>query len=264
MFDSHGPLVRQAQGVAQSLAFGAIVSVTAFLCLSSLLAALGQMPWPSMTLAWGDVPLPDAGMWVQLALTLLMLCVCFFIPANTRMLRLERSHRSFQIGMEDVKRAYSLAHAADRTGVFSLSNEFESMRQRMELLRKHPDLRHVEPELLELAAQMSFQSRDLARAYSDDKVNRAREFLKARQSDADLLSERIKLARMTCDELKRWLTDVEAEERRNHTQIRRLEADLREVLPSLGYDFDEPREANVVPLALHNGKTDGPKSDGLH
>lgn len=252
-------LMRQAQLLAQTLAFGGIVAITAFLVLSSALASLGQMPWPSLALSWGEVAVPDAGKWVQLALTVIMLCVCFFLPANARMARLERTHRSFQIGMEDVKRAYSLAHAADRTGVFSLSNEFEAMRQRMELLRKHPDLTHVEPELLELAAQMSFQSRDLARAYSDDKVGRAREFLKARQAEADQMAERIKLARMTCDELRRWLVDVETEERRNHDQIRRLEADLKEILPGLGYDFDDPRDGNVVTLPLA-----GSKSDGLH
>ena len=259
MFERQHFLITPLQSVAQSVAFAAIVGLTGFLCMATFLAAIGQMPWPALSLGWGAVPLPDAGMWVQLALTALMLCICVFLPANARMARLERTHRAFQINMEDVKRAYALAHAADRTGVFSLSGEFEAMRQRMELLRKHPDLSQMEPELLELAAQMSFQSRDLARAYSDEKVGRARAFLTARQGDADLLAERIKLARMTCDELRRWLQDVEAEERRNHDQIRRLEADLREILPGLGYDFDEPREPNVVSLPKP-----ATKADGLH
>ncbi|MDQ1848082.1 DNA repair protein [Gemmobacter fulvus] len=259
MLDNPAFLLRQAQSVAQSLSYVAIISLTAFLIFASGLALLGQMPWPNLPLAWGPVALPQAGMWVQLGLTLLMICICFFLPANARMARLEKSHRTFQINMEDVKRAYALAHAADRTGVFSLSTEFEAMRQRMELLRKHPDLSQLEPELLELAAQMSFQSRDLARAYSEDKVGRARAFLTARQTEADAMAERIKLARMICDELRRWLEDVEAEERRNHDQIKRLEADLREVLPSLGYDFEDPREANVVALPKP-----AVKSDGLH
>lgn len=260
MFEPKNSFFRQAQTAAQTAALVLVVTLTAALVAASVLSGLGQLPWPSVPVYWGDWAVPDAGMWLQLALTFLMICLCAFLPANSRMARLERSHRSFQIGMEDVKRAYSLAHAADRTGVFSLSTEFEAMRQRMELLRKHPDLTQMEPELLELAAQMSYQSRDLARAYSDDKVGRARAFLTARQADADLLADRIKLARMTCDELRKWLVDVEAEERRNHEQIKRLEADLREVLPSLGYDFDEPREANVVTLPYHGGG----KSDGLH
>ncbi|HBD90256.1 MAG: hypothetical protein A2092_02795 [Rhodobacteraceae bacterium GWE1_64_9] len=259
MFEPKNSFFHPVQMVAQSAALVLVIGLTVGLVLASALAVAGVLPWPSVPVYWGDWAVPDAGMWLQLALTFLMICLCAFLPANSRMARLERSHRSFQIGMEDVKRAYSLAHAADRTGVFSLSTEFEAMRQRMELLRKHPDLTQMEPELLELAAQMSYQSRDLARAYSDDKVGRARAFLSARQADSDLLADRIKLARMTCDELRKWLVDVEAEERRNHEQIKRLEADLREVLPSLGYDFDEPREANVVTLPYHGGK-----SDGLH
>ena len=50
--------------------------------------------------------------------------------------------------------------------------------------------------------------------------------------------------------IRRWLNDVEAEERAAQIQIRRLEADLKEILPTLGYDFDHEdlREANVVAL----------------
>lgn len=259
MFHNGPSLFQNARQWGAMLALWAISTLAAAMCVASAMAALGQIPWPSLPVNWGNDAWPDAGMWMQVGLTLLLLCLCFFLPANARMARLERSHRSFQIGMEDVKRAYALAHAADRTGVFTLSSEFESVRQRMDLLRRHPDLSELEPELLELAAQMSFQSRDLARAYSDEKVQRAREFLRARQSDADQLAERIRLARMTSDELRRWLTDVEAEERRNLSQIRRLEADRREILPALGYAFEDPRDANVLPLALH-----GPKGDGLH
>ena len=44
------------------------------------------MPWPNLHLAWGETALPAAGMWVQLSLTIIMLCICFFIPANARMI----------------------------------------------------------------------------------------------------------------------------------------------------------------------------------
>ena len=44
-----------------------------------------------------------------------------------------------------VARAYRHAHAADRAGVFALSSEFDAMRARLEHLRKHPDLSHLEP-----------------------------------------------------------------------------------------------------------------------
>jgi chromosome segregation ATPase len=166
------------------------------------------------------------------------------------MARLEAAHRSFAMGVEDVSRAYRQAHAADRAGVFALSSEFDSVRARMEHLRNHPDFGHLEPELLQLAAQMSHETRELARAYSDVKVARARAFLSQRQEEVQALTDRLAIARRTCDELKRWLTDVEAEERQAQVQLKRLEADLREILPGLGYavDFEDRAEGNVVSL----------------
>ena len=242
--------LRQLQGW-----FGQIVQILIILSATGLTAAsaaaaLGLLPWPELGLSYDSTPVPFAGMWAQLALTGLMLALVFYLPAHLRVARLERSHRSFAVGMEDVARAYRLAHAADRTGVFALSAEFESMRARFDHLRQHPDLGALEPELLQLAAEMSFLSRDLARTYSDDKVGRARLFLKQRQEEAHALTDRISAARRTCDELRRWLADVEAEERAAHQQIRRLDADLKEILPTLGYDFDheDVTPANVVSL----------------
>ena len=101
-----------------------------------------------------------------------------------------------------------------------------------------------------MAAQMSVETRDLARAYSDEKVNRAKSFLKQRQEEVHALTDRLVLARRTCDELRRWLTDIEADERTAQTELKRLEADLKEILPTLGYAFDleDHRDANVVAL----------------
>lgn len=234
------------QTAAQALIVGcalALLAVTAA-------AGLGWLPWPTLYLSFGSLTLPAAGMWVQIALCLLFCLLCFYLPANGRMARLERSHRSFAMGMEDVARAYRQAHAADRTGVFALSGEFDTMRARMDHLRNHPDLGHLEPELLQMAAQMSLETRDLARAYSDAKVTRAREFLKQRQEEVHSLTDRLAIARRTCDELRRWSQDVDAEERQAQVQLRRLEADLKEILPSLGYlvDVDDLRDANVVSL----------------
>ena len=239
-----------AQQLGQQLFTGMIVVLAAGLVLACVAASMGALPWPELAVSMGGVPVARAGMWAQVALTLLAVALTFYLPSNLRMARLERSHRSFAMGMEDVSRAYRMAHAADRAGVFALSAEFDAMRARMEHLRDHPDLAHLEPELLQLAAQMSHETRDLARAYGDDKVNRARIFLKQRQEEAHALTDRLALARRTCDELRRWLADIEAEERTAQTQIKRLEADLKEILPTLGYDFDhaEPTDANVVSL----------------
>jgi hypothetical protein len=206
-----GPLALTVS-VAQVLAQGLIITIAILLTLCSALALFGWMPWPQITLGFGAEPVANAGMWLQLGVTGLSLLLLFYLPANTRMSRLERSHRSFSIGIEDVAHAYRRAHAADRAGVFSLSGEFDAVRARMEHLREHPDLQHLEPELLQLAAQMSHETRELARAYSDDKVARAKIFLRQRQEEVQSLTDRISVARRTCDELRRWMQDIDTEE----------------------------------------------------
>jgi hypothetical protein len=247
----HEPL-RRARDLLQTLGQVVVVGLALALAAASLAAAFGLIPWPQIALFFGGQALPQAGMWLQLGLTALLIMLTFYLPANARMARLERSHRSFAMGMQDVAQAYRQAHAADRAGVFALSGEFESMRARMEHLRKHPDFQHLEPELLQLAAQMSLETRDLARAYSDIKVNRAKDFLRQRQQEIDHLTERLGLARTICDELRRWSTDLQAEELQAQAQLKRLEADLKEILPQLGYDIDEIRDANVVSLPKPN------------
>jgi hypothetical protein len=247
--DRSGRFIKLMQA-GQSAAQGLIVALAFGLIVATVFAALGWMPWPTIDVSFGGIELPSAGMWLQLGLTGLVTILCFFLPANARMARLERSHRDFAMGVEDVARAYRMAHAADRVGVFGLSSEFESMRARMEHLRQHPDFGHLEPELLQLAAQMSHETRELARAYSDVKVARAKGFLAQRQEEVQALTDRLALARRTCDELKRWQTDIDSDERQAQLQLRRLEADLREILPGLGYavEIDERADGNVVTL----------------
>ena len=242
--------LRVVQGAVQMGAQTTIAALAIAFTGATIAATLGLLPWPQIALFFGGTALPNAGMWLQIGLTLMLILMTFYLPANARMARLERSHRSFAMGMNDVSHAYRQAHAADRAGVFALSGEFESMRARMEHMRKHPDFQHLEPELLQLAAQMSIETRDLARAYSDEKVTRAKGFLKQRQEEVHALTDRISIARTTCDELRRWMGDIQAEELQAQTQMKRLEADLKEILPTLGYDFDmeDHRDANVVAL----------------
>lgn len=243
-------LLRNSQDTLHALAQGVLGIVAFGLLAASLAAGFGYLPWPQLALFFAGQAVPQAGMWLQIGLTGLALVLLIYLPGSLRITRLEHSHRSFAMGMEDVARAYARAHAADRTGAFALSGEFASMRARMEHLRQHPDLQHLEPELLQLAAQMSHETRELARTYSEDKVERARSFLKQRQEEVQALTDRLGLARRTCEELRRWLQDIEAEERMAQTQLRRLEADLRDILPALGYAFDleDHRDANVVAL----------------
>ncbi|MFD2175122.1 DNA repair protein [Rhodobacter lacus] len=188
-------------GLAQALVQGALL----FFCAGALglfaASALGLLPWLMLDLRLGERALPQAGAWLEGALALFALALLVYLPARRRVLALERSHRNFRISTADVAAAYRSVHAADRKGSFALSGEFDAMRERMDWMRRHPDLGALEPELLELAAQMSLQSRDLARIYSDEKVARARAFLEARQHEVDTATERLKVARATCDVL---------------------------------------------------------------
>ena len=83
--------------------------------------------------------------------------------------------------LTDITRAYGAVHAADRGDAFRFSTEFDAVRERLAYLRDHPDLSSLEPALLEVAAQMSHISKELAEVYSDERVNRARSFLEQRQ-----------------------------------------------------------------------------------
>ncbi len=232
----------------------AVIGLTVGLIAASLGAVFGLWPWLSFVASVNGAAPQDIGHYVQIGAAVFGLILLIYLPANARMAALERSHRSFNIGMDDVTRAYVAAHAADRASVFTLSGEFENMRSKMEHMRAHPDLRNLEPELLQLAAQMSLQTREIALTYAQDKVDRAKQFLQARQQDIDLMSDRITQAHKICEELRLWAADIDVEDRAIKKQMKALDEKLRIVLPKLGYDFDfdDPRLSaqvdNVISL----------------
>lgn len=199
----------------------------------TLACAIGAAPWLSLDLRFGNYLLPEAGVIVQSTLSVVMLTLLFYLPSHARMMALETSHRSFHMNMRDVARAYSAAHKADREGVFTLSSEFDSIRDRIAFLRAHPDLDAMEAEVVELAAQMSHVSRELARTYSDNNVSRARDFLIQRQEDIAEFEDRVRLAKSITEELTRWNRRVELEESVARSQLDQLRAELSEILPEL-------------------------------
>ena len=145
--------------------------------VATVMAAFGALPWIEFSLRWNGVTVPQAGMYAQICLTTLAVGLCFFLPSNQRIIALENSHRQFSVGMNDVARAYAAVHAADRGQTFRISSEFDAVRERLAYLRDHPDLSALEPAVLEIAAQMSHISKELAEVYSDDRVARVRNFL---------------------------------------------------------------------------------------
>jgi chromosome segregation ATPase len=179
----------------------------------------------------------------------------------------ENSHRRFTVSMDDVARAYGAVHATDRGRNFQLSSEFDAVRERLAYLRDHPDLSTLEPALLETAAQMSHISRELAEVYSDDKISRARDFLKQRQEKISQFNSRLDQAKSISTEMKHWLHEVELEESVAAAQLARLSEEMSEILPQLGREtvlrVEAPVRDEEKPLdstALDNSVYELPKA----
>ena len=248
-----GPNVNAAFKLAQHLlhriAHFAFAALAGFLVLSCILSAAGYWPWLEIYMSFGARPIENAGVYVQIASAVLAVMLLFFLPATGRMMALENSHRKFHLGIEDVARAYHHAHAADRGSLFRLSPEFDAMRERLAYLRAHPDLGSLEPEIMEIAAQMSFISRDLAKVYSDENVGRARGFLRQRQQEVDRFNKRLAAARAIHLELKHWLTQVELDESVASSQLETLRDELYAVMPELAVEVRNRRKVIGLPRA---------------
>ncbi|WGW03080.1 DNA repair protein [Tropicibacter oceani] len=217
--------------VLQRIAFAAIVAAALASLGYTLACAFGQTPWLDLPLSFGQTVYPLAGMYLQIGVTTLAVLLCFFLPSNARIMALENSHRSFHMGQMDVARAYALAHQSDREGVFQIKGEFDSIRERIAFLRDHPNLADLEPSILELAAQMSHVSHELAENYSDRNLARARDFLIARQQEIDNFNERIEAAKAIAVDIRRWTEKVEMEESIAKAQLERLRDELQGLLP---------------------------------
>ncbi|UWQ08967.1 DNA repair protein [Aliiroseovarius crassostreae] len=238
-------------GIAQRISLLLMVILALALVGATLAAALGMQPWLTIPARFGDLNVPDLGMYMQIFLTALCISLLFFLPGHGRMMQLENSHRRFHMTMQDVARAYRLAHEGDREKLFKTGAEFDAVRERIAHLRNHPDLAGLEPDILEVAAQMSYESRDLARIYSKDRVERARTFLRQRHEELEEFRSNLKLARLSVDELKHWLMQVEADERVVSKQVDALGADLNALLPKLGFEVlaTPNMERTVVPMS---------------
>ena len=243
MFASSSDIAVRLQRGLQAAAMVVFSLIAAGLFVATMLSASGVLPWLDVAVAWGGQPVPMAGAFLQIAFTALFALLVVFLPANLRILRLEASHRKFNMSMEDVARAYAIAHAADREGVFTLQSEFDAVRERLTFLRDHSDLGHMEPEILEVAAQMSRTSEELAEIYSDEKVERARAFLKERLADTEMLRTRLDRAQTVAADLRKMTTSVEMEEELVAQQMARLRGDLETLLPMVDAAADRAARA---------------------
>lgn len=200
----------------------------ALLCATGL-AFAGVLPWLDLPVSYNGAPVPWAGAAAQVSLTALFLLLAVYVPTSRQVLMLEASHREFAVSMDDILSAYQAAHLADRKQAFSMQREFDAVRERFEYLKTHPDLPEIDAGLLTIAAQMSQQSRELAKTFSEENVERARESLKQRRRDAEELQERIQSANAASRELRREIEDVEYEEGSARSQLMRLREELSEL-----------------------------------
>ena len=86
-----------------------------------------------------------------------------------------------------------------------------------------------------MAAQMSHESRELAEVYSTERVDRARQFLRQRQEEADQMRQRVQEVYAVCRELRPWLERVEIEEDIARSEVTRLMEELQPLLEALGF-----------------------------
>ncbi len=224
-FQSFSRVANWGQAVATVLiGTAAIASVVA-----TALAGAGILPWPQVSLAYGGEIIPWFGMALQIGVTAFLVLLALFIPSAQRVLRLETSHRRFEIDMDDITRAYRAAHWADRKEMFDMHREFDAVRERYQHLKSQPELAEMDAELLTIAAQMSEQTRDLAEVYSEAKVARVRESLLQRRTDAMNLETRIQQTFAELRELKRLMQDVDAEEGKVAAKLQTLREEVAEI-----------------------------------
>ena len=231
MVSSVWSVFRPAQTILQGLSFGLVLICVLGLGLMTLGAMLGLLPWLHFAVHMGDQVFEHAGQVTQIIGTVFCVMLAGFLPSHARVMALEHSHRQFTLGMQDVAQAYHIAHAADRAGILRLGSEFDSVSERLAYMRRHPELANLEPEILEIAAQMSHLSRALAETYSDANVGRAKMFLGQRQQEVARFKERLTKAQAISKELSHWLRQVEQEEAEAKAQLAQLQAELAGIMP---------------------------------
>lgn len=224
------------------VAFAALAAIA-----YTLLCAAGVYPWFGQSAFSEQISYADTGMYMQIGFTVVMAMVASFLPTAIRMSLLENSHRNFHLKMEDVAKAYYYCHAADRSGVFELSSEFDAVRERLAYLRDHPELGNLEPGILEVAAQMSVTAKDLAANYSDANVGRAKLFLRQRQEEVSKQQKRIKSALRVFSEIESWDQKIIENERVNAVQMDEIKHRLGVMLPDFDLEIVR-RGSNVLPL----------------
>ncbi len=212
------------------------------------LAWLEVVVWPIVNVTLADGTVHNAFLYIAFFVSLNGIVIFALVPGSRRVLKLEQTHRDFRMNNDDVERAYKSVHEEDRKGTFKLPGEFEGVRERFEFLKSKSDLRDFEPEILLLAAQMSYHSRELARAFNTESVTRAEDFLKQRRYELDRGEEQISSALTTLERVKREARTLALAEQVQDSQMSRIVAEISEELAPLGFQLTV-RPSTVVEFA---------------
>ena len=223
---------------AQLLGLALLAMAALAMVLVTGLSSFGVWPWLDVTAAFGETLLPQAGMALQIGVTVLLVTLLTIIPASFRVMKLEHQHRRFSIDMDDVTRAYRAAHMADRAEMFGMQREFDAVRERYAYLKEKSDLSEIDDELLIIGAQMSEQSRDLAERFSDRRMARVRAGLKDRQDDISAMEDRVRSIKAAAVKLAR---------KRDHMELSKEDVfDRAEALRAQIADIAHPVETGGV------------------
>jgi hypothetical protein len=201
--------------------------------------------WPVLTVTLADGTTLNALIYASYAMSLLGIIIAALIPGSKRVLALEQSHRDFKISLDDVGQAFNIVFAADRNGMFKLQHEFDSVRERLEFLQSYPDLKNQEPEILTLAAQMSYQSRYLAQAFSTETVSRAEDFLRQRTYELQRGEQRIEDAQKILQRVRSEASSLALSEQVQDSQMTRIVDEITHQLGPLGFQVI-PKPSSII------------------
>ncbi len=232
MLNKHLPAVHKA------LHNVALAVVLFMVCASPLLGVLSWaeiVPWPVLNVTLSDGSVHNAVPYLGAAISFIGIVMLALVPGSKRVLTLEQTHREFKMTMDDVAGAFYAAFTADRDGIFKIKGEFDAIRARHEYLKSLPNLPSLEPDILLQAAQMSYVSEELARAYGTDAVERARDFLKSRQDEINRFSALLKSEEAELPVIRDLALTLRDQDRMNHETRNRLDEQLRELVAPLGY-----------------------------
>jgi len=226
-----------------------------WLVITTLIAIAGLAWWWLALIKLGHTIAPeviitgiDRGETVVLLLAIMCSCFPAAMWAGGQPLKRAELEHAFRVKMDDVVRAYYAAHAADRSGVFKLTGEFDAMRERMEWLSDHPELQALTPDLRLLGAQMSIVTRDLARRYSDEVVQEVDDLLTHSERDCDQFEEQVNRSLEAQAAIRTRVQKLDLRYATAYSQDSAVTEAIEQELEPLGLKLDKSSGSNVLTL----------------